>query len=129
MSTTTAATADRFVRNYGPEWVTGVLSDNVAQFEAGGGIVTMTAEGEHLAIIDRETFGRPMRLTVPVLCSEIIWISTEDGTIDGRCGSPVMFGEGHWTCENHSWVEEEAMRPLEARWADEAAIERREARA
>jgi hypothetical protein len=65
------------VGRYGPTWREGILAEHV-----------IDAEQVHA-------------LGVPVLCGEIVWIQTEDGRMDGRCGGPVTGPDG-WTCESHT---------------------------
>ena len=57
---------------YGPTWREGILSERRPDAEMG----------------------------VPVVCSELVWINTEDGRIDGRCGQDVA--ANGMTCEAHT---------------------------
>ena len=75
---------DMYVGAYGQDWRTGVLSEEAPW--------TVTCEGE----------------VFPVLCSEMLEVSTEDGPIVGRCGRDVVAGVfdravtvPHW-CEGHA---------------------------
>lgn len=110
-----------YVGVYGPDWKQGVLSEHLYLAGWVGIREHITASGRHIAILpDGETW--------PVVCSELIEIHTEDGPIVGRCGAPVTHGPDHFCCDGHAWVEEEAARPLEDRWADEYQIEENERR-
>lgn len=95
------------VGRYGPEWVTGVISDH--EYRADD---TRVAEsGERLALVNDEW--------VPVLCGEIVMIDTEDGRIDGRCGAPVMGDDV--ACPGHQADIQRWMN--ERRWAYDAEEE------
>lgn len=87
-------TIDDFTGAYGPDWETGVLADHVGAATEAGILIHRSPKGWAHAT------GPKGGAAVPVLCGEIIWINTEDGRIDGRCGLPVRHGEfacpGHW---------------------------------
>lgn len=70
-----------FGGGYGYIYRAGLASDHVEAFVAAGGTIRPAASGSglHWAVI-------PSGRTVPVVCSEIIPIITEDGRSDGRCG-------------------------------------------
>jgi hypothetical protein len=67
------------IGRYGPDWVTGVISDHeylANEIQRGDAATT-----QRYARVGNEWY--------PVLCGEIVMIDTEDGRIDGRCGQPV----------------------------------------
>lgn len=108
-------TPEDFVGNYGPDWRRGVLTDHEAAFEAAGGRIRTLASGR------RQVAVAPDGSTVPVVCGDIVEISTEDGPMSGRCGEDAV--PGRYACEGHAdardaWM---AMSPIE-----QAAQERRE---
>ena len=109
-------TPEQFVGSYGPKWKQGVLSEHLHAAAAVGIEVRYTASGGQRAVL-------PDGSSFRVVCSEVILLHTEDGLQSGRCGSPVSSGEDHFCCDAHSWVEDEARRPLEDRWAEEGAAE------
>lgn len=94
MSTATARTArplvgrngrpldvELHVGHYGVTYRPGVLTEHVDAFIAAGGRIRPAASGSGLlwAVL-------PSGAVAPVVCSELVWIDTEDGRIDGRCG-------------------------------------------
>jgi hypothetical protein len=83
-----------FIAGYGPRWTSGLITDHVSLFVEAGGIVRPASSGSGAAWAVL-----PDGTTYPVLCSEMIWISTEDGRIDGRCGSRASMASG--TCSAH----------------------------
>lgn len=88
-------TPEQFVGFYGndPKW--GVLFDHLEGFDAAGGTVRGAASGKgHMwAVVDGRAY--------PVVCSEIIEVSTEDGPSTGRCGAPCEVGP---SCEYHAEI-------------------------
>lgn len=76
-------TAEDFVGGYGPTYKTGVLSEHGASFTAAGGRISPAASGS-----GREWAVLPSGEALPVVCSELIEIATEDGMVSGRCGTP-----------------------------------------
>ena len=74
--------------NYGQDWVEGVLSDHLHLAESRGLITVFDADGGFF-VRDVDTFDM-----LPVVCSEIVWIYTEDGRMDGRCGKPFHAEDG-----------------------------------
>jgi len=90
---------------YGQEWRQGILSDYA---NTGVEFETVDELGNRVAHL-------PDGTTEDILCSEIVWIWTEDGRIDGRCGEPVPVGEH--TCAGHK---DESPRYTERSWIDEA---------
>lgn len=82
-----------FVGTYGPTWRTGVLSEMVDAFTRAGGAVRPAASGSGLwwAV-------PPGELAVPVVCSELVWVNTEDGPVTGRCGEDATRGG---SCAGH----------------------------
>jgi hypothetical protein len=79
---------------YGPSWREGVLTDHLYLAEQRGLVLHEARNGA--AWIRPPEGGRAVR----VVCSELVWIDTEDGRIDGRCGRPVIHGE----CPRHGQV-------------------------
>jgi hypothetical protein len=86
-------TLDDLTGAYGQSWETGILSENRALAERHGYRVHEAANGA--AWVTGPRGGRAVR----VVCSELIWVDTEDGRIDGRCGLPVADG---WACSSHA---------------------------
>lgn len=78
----TTSNAERFIGGYGPDFQPGVLSEHAADFVVAGGGFRVAASGRVWAVI-------PGGRAVPVVCSEIIQVETEDGPISGRCGTPA----------------------------------------
>lgn len=95
---------------YGPDFTRGVLSEHIGLADRYGVEIRELASGRQVAVVDG--------YAVPIVCSEVIWIRTEDGKIDGRCGQPVARGD-HFCCEGHDYVEVEAGRSFEDREAAE----------
>lgn len=85
---------DQFVGAYGSAWTPGILSEHVDAYVAAGGVVRPAASGSGVlwAIL-------PDGFALPVVCSEIIRVDTEDGSVSGRCGIPAT-REG--SCEGHT---------------------------
>jgi len=81
-------TFEDYVGAYGQNWTTGILSDHVISAQAHLG---------RAATVDAE--GNTFLGDYPVLCSEIVEVYTEDGTIHGRCGTPVLFNA--YACPGH----------------------------
>lgn len=77
---------------YGPHWTQGVLSEHVTE-------PTLTHDGTVFVFAEGALW--------PVLCSELVEIHTEDGTIVGRCGTPVDASDG-FACAHHFRVIERA---------------------
>lgn len=89
---TTDTQPDRFVGAYGQDWREGVLSEHLDLFRRAGGVHRPSAgDGAGWAVID----GR----AVPVVCSEVVRVDTEDGPVSGRCGANALDATG--TCEAH----------------------------
>lgn len=76
------------VGNYGQDWKAGVLSEHIRP-----GHSTHVLPGGTWIVI------QPSGATNKVVCSELIWVYTEDGKMDGRCGLPVA-GQGLF-CPRH----------------------------
>lgn len=90
---------------YGQDWNHGILSDHASQ---GVKFETVDDAGNRVAHLhDGEV--------EPILCSELVWVWTEDGRIDGRCGLPVPAGER--TCVGHKY---DGPAYTERSWIDEA---------
>jgi hypothetical protein len=83
---------DSFIGAYGPQWRSGVLTEHLGW---GEGVirVVQTAGGAQWAI--PAGGGR----AVPLVCSDLISVPTEDGPITGRCG--VQVRNGRMACEGH----------------------------
>jgi len=82
-----------FIGAYGPDWERGIISEHLPRFEKVGGRVHTLASGREIAVL-------PDGTTAPIVCSHLIWINTEDGRVDGRCGAPVA--KGRWACPGHA---------------------------
>lgn len=114
---TTHTDPDSFAGGYGTDWRQGVLSDHVDLFQRAGGVVRTSPSGRtEWALMSDGT-------AVPIVCSEIIRIDTEDGPMSGRCGATATT---HGACDGHA--------EIRAAWlamdeADRVAMERREAEA
>ena len=80
---------DDLVGSYGPDWRTGVCADHEHLWAGRHGKLP---SGRRILIDLDGTFER-------VVCGEIIWIDTEDGRIDGRCGADVPGND--WACPGH----------------------------
>lgn len=91
--TAPARTPEQFLSAYGHRWVTGVITEHLEAFVAAGGVVRQARSGSGAAwaIVGRKAY--------PVLCSDLIPVQTEDGTISGRCG---ILAVRHGSCENHA---------------------------
>lgn len=90
--TTTTAPAD-FIGMYGQTWREGLLSEHLDLFVRAGGTHRASRNGgAGWAVLDR---GR----AVPVVCSEIVRVDTEDGPVSGRCGANALEATG--TCDAH----------------------------
>lgn len=76
-------TATDYVGSYGPTWRTGVLSEHLSAFTAAGGGLRAAASGSGLLW----AVPAARAAVVPVVCSEIVEIPTEDGPVSGRCGA------------------------------------------
>lgn len=77
------------VGSYGPDWRTGVCADHEHMWMGRTGNLPT---GKRILIRDDCSFEQ-------VVCGEIIWIDTEDGRIDGRCGADVF--DADWACPGH----------------------------
>jgi hypothetical protein len=88
---------ERLTGRYGQDWAYGVLVDHLGQVQAAGLAVRQTTSGR-LWVYDPRT----SEAARPVLCAEIVPVATEDGTISGRCGNPVVGDEG--ACPGHAAV-------------------------
>ena len=92
---------ERFIGVYGSDRDRhGVLSDHIGNLEEAGGAVTRTGSG--LAYFPDEM------VMVPILCSDIIEVWTEDGRETGRCGERVAGHNIPW-CRKHQLAEPEEM--------------------
>lgn len=87
-----ATAPDRFIGAYGPDWRSGLLSEHLELFRrAGGTHRPASSDGAGWAVIDGKA--------VPVVCSELIRVDTEDGPVSGRCGANALDATG--TCYAH----------------------------
>lgn len=75
---------------YGQEWKRGILLDHLHLAKEHGLRVTTVAAGT-------TWISEGTRVAVPLVCGELIWIDTEDGRIDGRCGLRL----NHFACPRH----------------------------
>lgn len=75
-------TAEGHFALYGQNYRQGLLSEWTQSFEAAGGALRPAASGSGLTWAVA-----PNGTTRPVVCSEIVPISTEDGPSYGRCGA------------------------------------------
>lgn len=92
MLLTTTTDVDRFIGSYGPRWRAGLLSEHLDLFvRAGGTHRPSRSTGAGWAVIEGKAY--------PVVCSELVWVDTEDGRIDGRCGELALDATG--TCPAH----------------------------
>jgi hypothetical protein len=80
---------------YGSAWTTGIISEHVPAAVKRGLMVRKTHTLTEW-VYDPATTEK----AVPVLCSELIVVWTEDGPTTGRCG--LMAKEG--VCEGHASV-------------------------
>lgn len=88
-----AATPDRFVGQYGPRFTAGVLSEHLERFVAAGGVVrpARSGSGAAWAMVGPKAY--------KVMCSDIVPVQTEDGTVTGRCG---VLATREGACEAHA---------------------------
>lgn len=128
MSTTrtpkTPSPAWRYVGRYGPEVVIGddpdfgllygPIQEGIIHehLHAAGLEAHVIADGRQIVALDGKI--------VPVLCSQLIMVNTEDGPGTGRCGTPLR-GDA-WACPGHTAEMEGWMAMSEA---EKAAWERR----
>jgi hypothetical protein len=80
---------------YGKDWELGVLSEHLNRVLIDHALVLHTA-ANGAKWVQPKAGGRGVR----VVCSEIIAIRTEDGTIDGRCG--IGTDPGGVFCPRHA---------------------------
>lgn len=90
---TTASTIDDLTGMYGDRPQAGILIDHLHLAE-GNPDLRIHATGTRLWVIPAGG-GK----AVPVVCGHLISIFDEDGRHSGRCGQPVVAGDGN--CENH----------------------------
>ena len=89
-------TLEDLVSGYGQSWTSGIISEHLGLVEALGGRVHTTLSGRQW--VTEAKGGR----AIPVLCSEIVAIYTEDGETSGRCGAPALATEG--ACQAHGEI-------------------------
>jgi len=82
--TTNAPAPHDYTGSYGPTWTTGILTERLYEAEQAGLLVHRTASGRLYVT------GPRGGAAVPVLCSELVDIYTEDGPMTGRCGAPAV---------------------------------------
>lgn len=94
MRTFTATTdLELMLGAYGPTYANhGLLSEHTDAFTAAGGTIGESITGRAWAVL-------PDGRALPVVCSEIIRVETEDGPVSGRCGAPA---EKDGACEYHA---------------------------
>lgn len=89
---TTDTDPERFIGSYGQTWRSGLLSEHLDLFRRAGGTHRPSRNaGAGWAVIDGKA--------VPVVCSEIVRVDTEDGPVSGRCGANALDATG--TCHAH----------------------------
>lgn len=86
---------EALVGNYGQDWRSGILSDHLRDAEAHGLVIVHMKNGSSWVTYKAVN----PALAARVLCSEIVWITTEDGRMDGRCGNPTVDG---YACARHA---------------------------
>lgn len=74
---------------YGNSWRQGVISEHLR------GEPTFLVDGVLSVVDDYDE-------VEPVLCSELVWVDTEEGRIDGRCGDYVDVELGGFACTGHA---------------------------
>lgn len=112
---TATSTLEDLTGSYGVDWKAGVLSEHLHLAEANTDLQVRT-------LPSGRTWVAPARggKAVPVVCSEIIAIPTEDEVVSGRCGLPVG-AEG--VCEVHFYDDlDESERLYLAHLEDAAAV-------
>lgn len=77
---------------YGQHWNQGVLTEHEYRALELGAVVLWGPDGSRWLQFD----GGDVQ---PVVCSDLIWIYTEDGRQDGRCGLAVFTDDG--SCPGH----------------------------
>ena len=90
---TPTTSPELFIGAYGPTWREGLLSEHLDAFvRAGGTHRPSRSRGAGWAVIDGKA--------IPVVCSEVVRIDTEDGPISGRCGANALASS--MTCDDHN---------------------------
>lgn len=110
-------TADQIVGFYGSDIDNlreGVISEHVEAFAAAGGRVVETSRRSYAVL--------PGGRGVPVLCSAIVAVQTEDDVVSGRCGGDAV-DDG--ACPRHAAERDSWLATSEA---ERIAIERAEDR-
>lgn len=102
---------------YGPDWRRGVLVDDLARATALGLAVRTLTRTQWVVSDDPAENG----LACPVVCGHLVWVYTEDGRMDGRCGVPAVPGRG--ACDGHADERDEYQAMTEA---ERAYTERQE---
>lgn len=82
---------------YGQNWRPGILTEHLMQVEASGLAVRVAASGANWVHDPRTT-----EPAVPLVCSELVKVWTEDGPISGRCGAQVYGDAG--ACVGHTYA-------------------------
>jgi hypothetical protein len=81
---------DDFTGAYGPDWVRGILIDDLDRAVEAGAVARRTDSGATWVVLGKSP-------AVRVVCGDLVPVQTEDGTIDGRCGAPVVGDRGACT--------------------------------
>lgn len=85
---------DELVGQYGPGWSEGVITEHLHLADPAH--VRTLANGDRVVLVsDRGT----LRRAVPVVCSEVIEVPTEDDPVSGRCGLRVRGDD--FACPDH----------------------------
>jgi hypothetical protein len=106
-----------FIGSYGSTWRAGVISEHVPAFVAAGGQVRPAASGSGLSwAVMTDANG----WALPVVCSALVAVYTEDGAQTGRCGADATV-DG--SCPGHaeeaaSWLA--ASEAERVRWEKDA---------
>jgi len=92
-------TLEDLVSGYGQDWTSGIISEHLYRVEALGGRIHVAGTGR--------MWVAPAKggVAIPVLCSEIVAVYTEDGEISGRCGLPALVEDG--ACDAHQAILED----------------------
>ena len=89
---TTTTPPEQFIGSYGPTYRSSLVIDHTNLFEAAGGTIHVGLHATWAMVPGWQAF--------PVVCGEIVWIDTEDGRTDGRCGINVDGDKG--ACAAHA---------------------------
>lgn len=92
---TDTTTTNDLASRYGDTYRHGVISEHEHLF---AGQRALSASGRRILVNTDGSFDY-------VLCSEIVWIDTEDGSVDGRCGDFVHGDD--FACPGHQAIIED----------------------